>query len=61
MVSYITATFNGRYSKIFINGVFQNEKLSKPPNNVIRNFNYIGKSNWAVDSHSFGLNIYGKS
>ena len=40
--------------KLYINGQMTNMKVNKYPDNVLRYFNYIGKSNWSADPYFSG-------
>jgi hypothetical protein len=40
--------------KLYINGQMTNMEVEKYPNNVLRYFNYIGKSNWSADPYFNG-------
>jgi hypothetical protein len=50
--THIAATLKGNTATIFINGVASGTSTLPVPANVIRNFCYIGKSNWAGDPNA---------
>jgi len=65
---FLTVTFNGTRSKMYLNGTYVGETLTHSntrPFNIWRNNCYIGKSNWAQDEYSNSylddLRFYNKS
>ena len=55
---FLTATFDGNYMKIYINGTLTSSYALSTytiPNNVNRDHNYIGKSSIASDGYSSSL------
>ena len=56
--SFITATFDGTCAKMYLNGAMSSQATLIPYtelNNVVRNNNYIGQSNWFGDGYSNSL------
>lgn len=50
--SHIAATLRGNTATIYINGVASGTSTLPIPANVVRNYCYIGKSNWAGDPNA---------
>lgn len=46
--SHVAATFSGGIGTIYINGVARGSGFFPTPANVVRNINYIGRSNWGT-------------
>ena len=44
--THLAVTFDGSQIIFYYNGTFCSSSLQNQPNNVTRNINYIGKSNW---------------
>ncbi len=54
-LSHVVATFNNGIGSIFLNGELVAEGALNSPANIIRNFNYLAKSNWPDPNHHFDL------
>lgn len=46
--SHVAATFSGGTGTIYINGIARGSGTFPTPANVVRNLNYIGRSNWGT-------------
>jgi hypothetical protein len=48
----LTYTWKNNNGKIYIDGVLIAQNVQTPPATIIRNFNYIGRSNWTNDGYA---------
>ena len=46
---HLAVTFNGSIASFYYNGILAGSLLQLQPRSLVRNMNYIGKSNWAGD------------
>lgn len=52
-IEYYCATISGDIMRIYVNGVMVAEKRGNPIANVVRNNNFIGRSNWCNNDPDF--------
>lgn len=52
-IEYYSATISGDIMRIYVNGVMVAEKRGNPIANVVRNNNFIGRSNWCNNDPDF--------
>ena len=55
---HVAVTFDGSQAKFYFNGIFSGSSPQSSPQNVVRQTNFIGKSNWSFYGDALANAIY---
>jgi arabinan endo-1,5-alpha-L-arabinosidase len=55
---HVAVTFDGSQAKIYFNGIFSGSSPQSSPQNVVRQTNFIGESNWSFYGDALANVVY---